>query len=336
MPTLILSQSEIRSLLPMSVCMDLVSDALCALARGEGQNPLRRGMRLEGFGDGRRLLGLMPGSLRTPEAIGLKAITVFPENHGTEYDAHQGLVVLFDTENGTPRLIADASEVTAIRTAAASGVATRALARPDAGDLALLGSGVQARTHLEAMRCARELRRVRVYSPSATSREAFAERESERHGLRVEAVDSAQAAVEGADLVCTCTASRDPVLRGAWLEPGAHVNAAGACVKDTRELDTEAVLRASLWVDRLESALSEAGDFLIPKAEGAIVDDHIRGELGELLLGRCAGRETGTEITLFESLGIAVEDLAAAWYLDREARARDIGTWVDLGGLRDA
>jgi len=330
--TLVLTQSEIRSLLSMSVCMDLVAAALAALARGEVQNPLRQGMRLA---DGRSLLGLMPGSIAKPPALGLKVVTVFPGNHGTAYDAHQGVVVLFDPENGVPRAVLDASEITAIRTAAASGVATRALAREDAGDLALLGSGVQTRTHLEAMLVARNLRRVRVFSPSRANREAFGARESARHGIRVEPVDSARAAVEGADLVCTTTSSKVPVLEGRWLASGCHVNAAGACLKDARELDTEAMRRARLFVDRRESALNEAGDLLIPIDEGALGAEHIQGELGEVLLGTCAGRRSSDEITLFESLGIAVEDLAAAHYLDRVGRERGAGVLVELGGKRE-
>ncbi len=332
MATLILTQPEIRALLPMDVCMDLVGEALATLARGEAQNPLRRGMRLA---DGRGLLGMMPGSMSSPPALGLKVVGVFPGNHGTEYDAHQGVVVLFEPQNGVPRAILDASEITAIRTAAASGVATRALAREDAGDLALLGSGVQARMHLAAMLVARRVRRVRVFSPSRANREAFAARESERHGIRVEACDSARAAVEGADLVCTVTSSKTPVLEGRWLQSGCHVNAAGACLADARELDTEAVRRARVFVDRRESALSEAGDLLIPMNEGALGAEHIQGELGELLLGRCAGRRTQAEITLFESLGLAVEDLAAAHYLDRVGRERGMGTLVELGGRRE-
>ena len=332
MATLILTQPEIRALLPMRECMDLVAEALAGLARGEAENPLRRAMKLA---DGRSLLGMMPGSLRSPPALGLKVVTVFPGNHGTPYDSHQGVVVLFDAGNGVPRAILDASEVTSIRTAATSGVATRLLAREDAGDLAILGTGVEARTHLEAMICARRIRRVRAFSPNRASREAFAGRASERHAIRVEAADSARAAVEGADIVCTTTSSSMPVLEGAWLAPGAHVNAVGACFRDARELDTAAVVRARLFVDRRESALNEAGDFLIPQREGAIGEDHIQGELGQVIAGRIAGRRSPGEITLFKSLGIAVEDLAAAWHLDRRAREQGVGTLVELGGRRD-
>ncbi len=329
MAALILSQREIRELLPMDVCIELVADALASLARGEAQNPLRRGLRLS---DGRSLLGTMPGELGAPRAIGLKAIAVFPGNHGTPWDAHQGVVVLFDPENGRPVAILEASEITAIRTAAASGVATRLLARENARDLALIGAGVQARTHLAAMLAVRRLERVRVFCRGTEQREAFARRESARQGIEVEPVGSARAAVEGADLVCTTTSSREPVLLGEWLTPGAHVNAVGACTPKSRELDATAIARSRLYVDRRESALNEAGDFLLAREEGAVGDSHIVAELGEVLIGRAPGRRTSEEITLFESLGLAVEDLAAAHHVVQRARARGLGTLVELGG----
>jgi ornithine cyclodeaminase len=329
--TLILTQAQIRALLPMQACVDLMAETLATLARGEGQNPLRSVMRLP---NGKDLLGLMPGSLQSPAAFGLKVVAIIPGNYGTPYDSHQGVVVLFEAEHGLPRAILDASEVTATRTAAVSAVATRLLAREDAGDLAILGAGVQARSHLEAMICARKVRRVRVFSRSRSSAETFAAHALRRHGIRVEAVDSARAAVEGADLVCTTTSSSVPILLGDWIAPGAHINAAGACTKNARELDSTAVLRSRLYVDRRESAQNEAGDFLIPKSEGLFGDDHIRGEIGELLVGACAGRRTSEEITLFKSLGIAVEDLAVASHLDRLAREQGLGVQVELGGIR--
>jgi alanine dehydrogenase len=329
--TLILTQAQIRALLPMRTCMDLMSEILAALARGEAHNPLRWAMKLP---DGKSLLGLMPGSLGASAAFGLKAVAVLPGNHGTPYDSHQGVVVLFDAEHGVPRAILDASEVTAIRTAAASGVATRLLAREDAGDLALIGTGVEALTHLEAMAIARKIRRVRAFSRTRSNVEAFATLASKRMGIRVEPSDSARAAVEGADIVCTTTSSAEPILLGDWISPGAHVNAVGACTKRARELDSKAVLRSRLFVDRRESTLHESGDFLIPKSEGLFGDEHIRGEIGEILVGACAGRRSKEEITLFKSLGTAVEDLAVAAHLDRVAREKKIGTLVEFGGLR--
>lgn len=331
MATLILTQTEIRALLPMRACIDLMSEALASLARGEGQNPLRRAMRFE---ENKGLIAMMPGSLRSPPAIGLKVVTVLPGNHGTRWDSHQGVVILFDQDHGVPQTILDASEVTAIRTAAVSGLATRLLAREGAQDLAILGSGVQARTHLEAILLVREVRRVRVFSPDSAQCKAFAQRAALR-GVTVEPMSSAREAVLGADILCTTTSSREPVVADEWIAAGAHVNAVGSSNPSARELDTATVKRARLFVDRRESALNEAGDFLIPKSEGAIGDEHIRGELGDVQIGKCAGRGSREEVTVFKSLGIAVEDLAAAHFIDRVARERGIGTLVELGGLRD-
>jgi ornithine cyclodeaminase len=276
----------------------------------------------------------MPAHLGTPEALGLKAIAVFPGNEGTPLDSHQGIVVLFDPRSGAPSAIMDASSITAIRTAAVSGVATRALARSDAGDLAILGSGVQARTHLEAIGKVRQLRRVRAWSRSREHLAAYVRWARERLGVEVEPTASAREAVSGADLICTTTASATPVVEGAWVADGAHINAVGSSIPTTRELDTATVARSRLVVDRLESALNEAGDFLIPKHEGAIGDDHILGELGGLLAGSFQGRRTDSDVTIFKSLGLAIEDLAAAHHVLGKAEARGIGLVAALGGLR--
>jgi ornithine cyclodeaminase len=316
----------------MRECIELMAEAFRALGRAEAVMPLRSALRLP---DGSGLLGLMPAWLGTPGCLGLKAVTVMPGNHATPYDSHQGAVLLFETTHGSLEAILDASSVTAIRTAAVSALATRLLAREEAGDLAILGTGVQAASHLEAMLAVRPVRRVRAWSRNAGRVRAFAERESARHGLRVEAALSARAAVLGADLVCAVTSARDPVLLGEWITPGAHLNAAGACFAAARELDTEAVRRARLFVDRRESALHEAGDILRPIEEGAITGDHIAGELGDLLLDRVPGRRTPEEITLFKSVGLAVEDLAAAHHVHARARASGAGVEVELGGLRE-
>lgn len=329
----ILDRSQVERLLPMGECIDVMERALKALARGDAVLPLRSMLRLP---DRPGLLGLMPGYLGDPACFGLKVVTVMPQNHGTEFDSHQGAVMLFEVEHGSPIAIFDGSSITAIRTAAVSGAATRALAREDAGDLALLGSGVQASSHLEAMAAVRPLRRVRVWSRNLENALAFAERESERRGLHVEVCAVASDAVKGADLICTTTAAREPVLHGAWLARGAHVNAVGACFASARELDGEAMRRAKLYVDCRESTLNEAGDFLLARAEGVIGADHIVAEIGELFDGRSPGRGSKDEITLFESLGIAIEDLAAAHHLHRKAEQGNVGLSIELGGRSHA
>jgi alanine dehydrogenase len=332
MKVLIINQQEVRALLPMPRCIEVMAEALRTLARGDVIVPLRPVMRLA---DPSNALIMMPAYVGSPPSLGLKVITIFPGNAGTEFDSHPGVVMLFDTEHGQPLAIMDASEITAIRTAAVSGLATRLLAREDAGDLALLGSGVQARTHLEAMLAVRPVRRVRVWSPTREHLRLFVEAAARRHGIAVEAASSAREAVTEADLICTTTASAEPVLLGGWITPGAHINAVGSSVATMRELDSDAVLRSRLYVDRRESALNEAGDFLIPKREGAFGDEHLRGELGELLLGQATGRASPDEITLFKSLGIAIEDVAAARFIFEEATRQHSGTWVELGGSRD-
>ena len=331
METVILTQPEIRRLLPMNACIEVMARALTALAAGEAQQPLRSIVRLPGS---RGVLAVMPALFSKPSALGVKVLTVFPENAGTPFDAHQGAVMLFDAEHGHPLAIADATEITAIRTAAVSALATRLLARADAHDLAILGSGTQARTHVEAMRAVRRIDRVRVWSRDSGHAERFAERESERHGVVVEPVPSPRAAVEGADLVCAVTSAREPVLRGAWLARGAHVNAVGSSRPDGREVDSEAVVRSSLFVDLRESALNEAGDVVIPLREGSITPEHIRGELGEVLLGRVPGRTDPQEITIFKSAGLAIEDVASILHVYEKAVETGAGTRVHLGGRR--
>jgi ornithine cyclodeaminase len=333
MPVLIVNQEEVPGLLPMAECMEAMAQVLATLARGQALLPLRSILWLPEKVGG---LGLMPAVLLPERVTGVKVITFFPGNEGTELDTHQGAVLLFEAERGRLLAVVDATSITAIRTAAVSGVATRALAREDAGDLAILGSGTQARTHLEAMSVARKIHRVRVASKDPERARAFAERESGKHGIAVEPVASVREAVAGADIICTATSSREPILLGEWISPGAHVNAVGSSVPFARELDTAAVVRSSLYVDRRESALNEAGDFLIPKKEGAIGDHHIIGEIGEVLTGRIHGRTTAKEITLFKSLGLAVEDVASARHIYEKAKGSGQGRFLEFGGSRHA
>lgn len=333
MTTLIIPQHLVPELLPMAECVDAMEEALGAMARGDAVLPLRTMVWMP---DRSGLLGTMPGYLGAPASLGIKIIAYMPGNHGSDRDSHQGAVLLFDTKVGDLLAVIDASSITAIRTAAASGLATRLLAREDAGDLAILGTGVQASAHLEAMRTVRRLRRVRVCSRSIEQAKRFAGHHAKDLDVPIEAVATAREAALGADLICTATASSEPVLFGDWIAEGAHVNAVGACFPKARELDTRAVVRSRLFVDRRESCFAEAGDFLIPKAEGAIGDDHVLGEIGEIVIGRVPGRRSRDEITLFKSLGIAVEDLAAAHRIHARAVERGLGIPVNFGGHRVA
>ena len=324
---LVVAAHDVRALLPMGDCIDLMGDTLAALARGEALNPLRVGYRLPGAPG---LLASMPGALGGGRPFGAKLISVFPGNREAGLESHQGGILLFEGEHGAPWALVDAASVTAIRTAAVSGVATRALARHDAGDLAILGAGTQARSHLEAMLAVRPITRVRAWSPTRARLDAFAAEATRSSGVQVEAVAGAEAAVVGAEIVCTVTAATTPVLNGAWLVPGAHVNAVGSSGASAREVDAEAIRRSALFVDRRESALNESGDLLGAIADGVINASHIRAELGEVLIGTADGRRDDTEITFFESLGLAVEDLAAAALVAERAAAAGVGARVEL------
>ncbi|MFL6276330.1 MAG: ornithine cyclodeaminase family protein [Blastocatellia bacterium] len=327
MSVLILSQMEVERLLPMAECTGLMRDALRSLAAGEMAQPLRMVISPPGA---KGLLGLMPAHKAGERAVyGVKVIGVFPDNPARGLDAHQGSVLLLSGETGELLALMNASAVTAIRTAAVSGVATELLAREDAGDLAIIGSGVQAHTHLEAMAGARPIRRVRVASRRIEHARRFVESVTPRYAFPIEAVGSVEAAVRGADLIVTATSSREPVIKREWIAPGAHLNVVGASIAAAREVDSATMAAASLFVDRRESTLNESGDYLIALREGAIGTDHIRAEIGELLLAGKSGRTSAEEITLFKSLGLAVEDLASAEYLYQKAKAQQAGTWVD-------
>ncbi len=327
--TLVVSHADVQRLLPMSDCIDLMGDTLAMLARGDALLPLRTIIRLP---DGKNMFAAMPAVLG--QDIGAKIITVFPGNEGTPYESHIGVVLYFEPGHGRLQAIIDASSVTAIRTAAVSGLATRLLAREDATELAILGSGVQALTHLEAVRCVRPIARTRVWSRNPANAEQFARQAATKFGVQVEVCLTAESAVRGAHVVCTTTAAREPVLLGEWVSPGTHINAVGASQAATRELDTAAVVRSRFYVDRRESAMAESGDFLIPRGDGEITNDHIVGELGDVVLGRVAGRRATGEVTVFKSLGLAVEDIASARFIYERARASGDGTWLELGGLR--
>jgi ornithine cyclodeaminase len=306
MGALILSEAEVAEHLPMAECIAAMERVLSARARGEAQMPLRSVVRGEGL-DG--FLGLMPAYRSGDDpAYSLKAVCIYPGNPRLGLDAHQGIVTLFDGATGRPTAVLNGSAVTSIRTAAVTALATRLLARPDARTLAVIGAGVQAAAHLRALLLVRPFERVRVCSRTPEPREAL----------------------EGADVVVTATNSATPVIEHEWLAAGAHVNAIGASVPSARELDVATIAAAELFVDSRESAANEAGDYRLALSEGAIGPDHIRAELGEVAAGLRPGRSGPEALTVFRSLGIAVEDLAAAELALRRARAAGAGVEVEL------
>jgi ornithine cyclodeaminase/alanine dehydrogenase-like protein (mu-crystallin family) len=304
MTLLVLSERDVEQLLTMDECIEAMADVLAALARGELYQPLRFVLRPP---DAAGLMGFMPAHRAgAGGAFSLKEIVVVPENPARGLDAHQGGVLLHDGETGQLRALLNASPITAIRTAAVSAVATRALARPGARTVAIIGTGVQGKAHAEAMRAVLGEPEIRMWS--------------RRTG------GSAEDAVRGADVVCACTTSPEPVVRREWLAPGAHVNAVGASVPRARELDEETIRAATLVVDRRESALNESGELLIP----GLGEERIAAELGDVLIGAHPGRTSDDELTVFKSLGLAVEDLAAAELVVRRAREQGAGVEVEF------
>ncbi|MDA4129112.1 MAG: ornithine cyclodeaminase family protein [Thaumarchaeota archaeon] len=332
MKTLVVGSLDVTEILRMPKCIEVMRETFRAFARGEAIFPPRRALPQP---DKKGILGMMPGYLGSKGAIGIKAITVFPGNLDTTFESHQGAVLLFETEHGRLLSVVDAGSITAIRTAAASGVATDTLARKDVANLTILGSGTQANSHLEAMLAVRPgIRKIRVWSRNPDHAKRFAVRESASRGVQIEIAESARSAILGSDLICTTTGAKSPILKGEWLSPGVHINAVGASTPSFRELDTDAIVKSRFFVDSRESALNEADDFRIPKQEGAIDESHIVGEIGEVLEGKVTGRTGPGEITIFKSLGIAIEDVAAAHYIYTQASSRNMGTWVEFAGER--
>jgi ornithine cyclodeaminase/alanine dehydrogenase-like protein (mu-crystallin family) len=328
MNILLLSHDEVAELLPMAECVALMRDALVALVEGRVHQPLRTIVRPP---EAAGIMGLMPAYVSgTRAAFGLKAICVFPGNAARGKDSHQGAVLLFGAESGELLAVVNASALTAVRTAAVSALATQALAREDACELAVVGAGVQARSHVEAISHVRKVRRCRVASRNFEHARSLAVELRGRYEFPVEAAATVEEALRGADLVVTATNSAEPVVRREWVAAGAHLNAVGACAPHARELDAATVAASSLFVDSVESTVNEAGDYLLALREGIVGPEHIRAELGEVLKGTKPGRTSAGEITLFKSLGLAVEDLSAAAYLYDKARETGAGTWASF------
>lgn len=323
----VLRGPEISQLLPMAECIDLMERTMIAVSEGKAVLPLRTLLRMpENVG----ILGNMQGYLSEPASYGVKLVSLFPRNAGTEYSSHLGVVILFETEHGCPVALLDAARITALRTAAASAMATRHLARPDAGDLALLGAGEQAIYHLEAMLAVRPLRRIRIWARSVEKAKAFAREQGARHQVEIEAMPTVRGAVSGADIICTVTHCPEPILMGDWVEPGAHLNVVGSSIPTTAEIDTAMVAKSRFFVDYRESTVKEGGEYLRALNAGAITENHILGEIGQVANGTMPGRLGPDDFTIYKSLGIAAQDVASAHYVLEKARAQAIGQTVDF------
>ena len=327
MKVLVLNQSEVERLLLMHECIAAMEDVFIALARGEVEQPLRTIFRPPTV---KGVMAMMPAFRGGEQPLfGLKAICVFPGNAAIGKDAHQGGVMLFDGATGELLAVANASSITAIRTAAVSALATKALANDDAGDLALIGAGVQARKHLESIACVRKLRRVRVAASRFESAKLFAVEMQPTIAVPIEPVETVQEAIRDANLIVTATTAREPVVKREWISAGAHINAIGTFSPKAREIDSATMAAARVFTDRRESAFNEAGDYLLAAQEGMIGPEDV-AELGEVLIGSNPGRTSRNEITLFKSLGLAMEDLAATYHAYEKSRDENIGSWIEF------
>lgn len=306
------NKDRIASLLPMEECIGVMEETFRSLAEGECLQPLRNIMLLP---DRTGVLGMMPGHAAKLGVMGIKVITVFHSNSEVGLPSHQGIVMLFDAKQGQPLMLFDALEITAIRTAAASAVATNVLSRRNSSTLAIIGSGEQAKRHIEAMLIIRKIKQINIWSRNEKNAKQLVNTLSGEYNLPVHIKKTVKQAVENADIICTVTSSKEPLVIGEWIAPGTHINAVGSSTPAARELDTAAIAKSKLFADCYESLFKEAGDFLIPKKEGAITDEHVKAEIGEVLIGTKKGREHDEEITVFKSLGIAAEDIFSAYHI---------------------
>jgi ornithine cyclodeaminase len=312
-----IDREEVGRRLTYEVCIPLVRDAIIAFSRGETRQLLRSIIALsEG-----RLFGVMPGAMGAHAPFGAKLISVFPENSSRGIQSHQGLVILFDPETGAPVCVVHAGEITAIRTAAASAVATDALARKDARRLAILGYGEQAATHARAISKVRDLESISIWGRSLDRARAFAERMQAELSVPVSSSGTVEEAIAEADIVCTVTSAAEPILKGKWVRPGTHLNLVGSSHAGPAEVDNDLVVCSRFIADSREGVINQGAEFLRAKTAGLIGDDHIVAEIGQVLAGEIEGRRWAEEITVYKSLGHIVQDLVTAWALYSQAES---------------
>ncbi|NOR24822.1 MAG: hypothetical protein GQ542_10610 [Desulforhopalus sp.] len=323
----ILSGEQIRAAISMKDIVEAMELAFVELSTGSPEMPIRAHISIA-EPEGTALF--MPSYMKPSEMIGIKTVTLFEDNRNNDLPYIQGMVSLFDGNNGTPRAVLDGMTITSLRTGAASGLATRLLARKDSKICAIFGGGVQGRTQLEAVCAVRDIKKAFIYDALPTAAENFAREMSETLGIEIVVAKSSKEAVKDADIICCASIAETPVFDDQNLPAGVHINAVGSYKPHVQEVPGEMVLRSRLYVDHRESALEETGDLIIPIKKGLITEEHIVAEIGEVAAGKAPGRSSDSEITFFKTVGVAVQDLAAATITLRRAEELDIGTMVEL------
>jgi alanine dehydrogenase len=324
---IILSTDDVAELLPMGEAIEIVSAAMVEVAEGKTTLPLRS---IIPVGDG-NFMGMMPGVMQDPACYGIKLVSLFPNNPKFGFSSHQGAMVMFEAKYGAAIAMMNSDLLTAIRTSAASGVATRSLAREDSTKLAIIGTGEQAQHHIDAMVEVRPISDVVIAGRSLDAADKLAVKSRQKYGkINITTTTDIRQAVSDADIVCTVTAADEPLLFGNWIKPGTHLNIVGSSIPSKREIDTELVVRSKLFVDYRISTMAQAGEVILAIEENKITADHILAEIGEVIAGTSTGRQSDDEITLYRSLGVAAQDLAAAYYVVEQAKKRSMGTEVTL------
>ena len=323
---LVLNRESVAASLSHRDCIDVLDATMQAVSAGQTIMPLRQYLQIPASA---AKFTLMPGYTAAPRCFGVKIVSKVPRAPDSPYGSHVGAVMVFSPEEGIPLALLDGSELTAIRTAAASALATRVLAREDSRRLAILGCGQQAKHHIAALLEVRPIDSLVVWGRDRSRVDEFLGRLALSDGVAVDVADSVAAAVADADIVTTVTSSRTPFLRGEWLPPGVHVNLVGAAIRDAAEADVETVRRARFFVDYRESAMAQAGELLDAIEQDIVSEAHVAGEIGEVLAGKIPGRRDDAEITVYKSLGVAAQDLAAGWSAWERARERNLGIEVD-------
>ena len=327
MSVLIINHEEVKAILDMKTAINVMENAFTMCKDGRIIPP-----RSTMFVEANKACGTMTAYLNSIGKLGIKANTVFAGNSGGEYHIHQGLVLVFEDAHGCLEAIVDAAEITNIRTAATSGLATKLLANENASELAIIGAGTQGRHHLEAMLAVRHISKVRVCDLLPGAALEFSKRESARHGIEISVCSTVDQAVDGAEIICIATPSSKPVLLGCMVKEGAHINSVGYSGPTGRELDNELLRKARLYVDCKESIIRDCGDILLPISEGVLSETDIIADLTELLAGELDGRLSNSDVTLYKSAGVSIQDLACANYIYEQALKRGMGVSVNIYG----
>ena len=323
----IITESMVETYLTMPICIKAMRDAMISVSNGDTNLPIRQYMTIPGV---KGKMALMPGTIGTPNCYGIKLVCKYEREHDSPFGTHVGMVMVFDTESGLPLAMIEGSSLTGIRTAAASALATDLMARQDCKTLAIIGNGEQAKRHIHAMLAVRSPERIVVWGRDPKRAKAFADKISKDIGRRVQTSDDLEKTVKQADIICTTTAAKTPFLKGAWVQAGTHINLVGAAIASSSEVDHDVVTRARFVTDYRPAAMAAAGELLNAIEAGLVSEDHIVAEIGDIAADRIKGRVSDQDITVYKSLGVAAQDLAAGYVLYDQAVQNGFGQDVNL------